>query len=253
MPNVISRGQTADTTRLDSEKSHGFEIGTKAQIFDNSLRAQLTAYSYKFKNLQTVSFDGTTVSYQFNNAAAATTKGVELQLDWQATPELRFASALTYNKARFKSFPTAQCYGLQAATPGSGCVKSAAFPSGVQDLSGARLPHASDWMGSLSFNYDKPVGDYHVVLYGDVNYQSKMNSSEINDPAGEVPGFAKVNAGIKFGPSEGPWEIAVFGRNLTNRLYFTTVNDKAGGLPGEVSANSSSRPREIWVETSVKF
>jgi outer membrane receptor protein involved in Fe transport len=244
MPNVISVGNSPDTTRLESEESDGFEIGAKGEFLGNTLRLQATAYTYDFDNLQSVSFDSATVSYVFSNAGKARTRGVELQADWAATSALTVNAAVAYNKARYEKYPDAQCY---AGQPAPACV------NGLQDLKGKRLPYASDWMGLVGFNYNHSLGDYRLVLYGSVSYRTKYNASQINIPDAEIDGYELIDAGVRFGPENGLWELALIGRNLSDEYHFTAVNDAAGGPPGQLASTAVSRPREYWVELSTRF
>jgi outer membrane receptor protein involved in Fe transport len=245
MPNVIGIGQTADTTKLLPEKSKGGEVGLKGEFFDHTLRVLSAVYTYDFTNLQTVAFNGQTVSYIFANAAGARTRGVELETDWRAMSELTLSGKFGYNKATFLSYPTAPCYGGQ--TVAQGCV------GGHQDIAGAPLPHSSLWSGNVGFDYDHAIGNYKLAFYGNVQFQSKFNTSEINIPRAEVSGFATYDAGFRFSPADGPWQASVYGRNLGNKFYFTTVNDAAGGSPGELSAPAQAGGREIWVEAKYNF
>jgi hypothetical protein len=89
------------------------------------------------------------------------------------------------------------------------------------------LHYASDWVGVLGFNYDQPVGKNHVVLYANVNYQTRYNVSEINIPTTDVAGYALINAGVPFGGPDGLWDVAVIGKNLTNQFHPTAVNDRS--------------------------
>ncbi|HUN58525.1 MAG TPA: TonB-dependent receptor [Candidatus Binataceae bacterium] len=245
MPSVISNGQTADTTKMLPEKSHGEELGVKGEFLDHTLRVLGDIYTYDFSDLQTVSFNGQTVSYIYANAAESRTRGVELETEWRALPELTLDAKVGYNKANFVSYATAQCYGGQ--TPAQGCV------GGEQNLSGAPLPHSSLVSGVAGFNYDHPVGNYHVVLYGNANYNTRFNASEINIPHAEEGGFGTYDAGVRTGPKAGPWEVALYGRNLGNKFWFTTVNDSAGGAPGDLSAPSIAGGREVWIEARYKY
>lgn len=245
MPNVISLGNTPDTTRLKPEKSKGYEVGFKGEFLDHRLRTLATLYTYDFDDLQTVSFDAAAVSYVFSNAAAARTRGAELQTDWLATSKLELNADLAYNQARYLSYANAQCYGGEAP---SQCV------AGVQNLSGVALPYASDWIGVVGGRFNQPIGENYVfTAFADINYQTRYNVSEVNIPAAEVPGYALYNVGFRFGRADGLWDVGLLGKNLSNRFYPTAVNDSAGGVPGQVDTTGVTRPREIWLKVSTSF
>jgi iron complex outermembrane receptor protein len=59
------------------EKSSGGEVGFKGLLLERTIQVTSAIYYYKFKDLQESEFDAATLSFSTQNAAAATTKGIE--------------------------------------------------------------------------------------------------------------------------------------------------------------------------------
>jgi iron complex outermembrane receptor protein len=78
----------------------GFEGGVKSRLFDGTVTANLSLYSYKIAGQQVTSLIG--VTQVVTNAATSRTKGIEGDLTWK-TPVagLNLRGGASYNKARY--------------------------------------------------------------------------------------------------------------------------------------------------------
>ena len=241
---VIAASVAADTLRFGAEKSKGAEIGYKAELFDHSLRLNVTAYRYSFKDLQVSVFDPVTISYRLRNAASARSEGVEGQLVWRATPELTLNAKAAYTHAFYRNFPGAQCYAGQTAA--QGCVAA------VQDLSGKPLLRAPKTSLDFGGDYAIPLGsDWTLDAASNANYNSSYVTDEAQNPLGKQNGFWKINASLKLSPDNGHYSISVIGRNLTNKYYLVYENDNA--VSPNVFTGYFNRPREIVVQAEYRF
>jgi iron complex outermembrane receptor protein len=245
-PAVLARNYTTASIEFNSEKAEGGEIGYKAELFDRTLRIELTGYYYTFSNLQLSSFENTTFSYFIKNAGEARTKGVEASAEWRATHELTLRSALAYNHARYVSFPTSACY--QQQTSAEGCVGGV-----TQDLAGKHLARAPDWVASVGATYDTRISRSLMLgLSADTRYSSSYFTDYVLSPIPKQDGFFLLNAAARLYTQDETWELSLIGRNLTNKLYITDVQDMPGGNPGSFGAQVE-RPREFLVQGKFRF
>jgi len=74
---VLSAAATGPGLTFEPETAEGGEIGVKSTLMDGMLRLNATAYYYKFDDIQISVFDSATTSFSVDNAASATTTGVE--------------------------------------------------------------------------------------------------------------------------------------------------------------------------------
>lgn len=231
--------------RFGSETAKGGEIGAKGSFLDGRLSINAAIYRYTFDGLQLSSFNAATTTFTIRNAASARTTGAEIETSFTVTPELSLRGSVGYNKARYLEFPTSSCYAGQSAA--QGCV------GGVQDLSGKSLTRAPDWTVLGGFSYDKPVGgDVAVGLSGDGYYTDEYFTQENQNPVSVQKGFWRFNASLRVHNVDDKWELALIGRNLTNKIYGLSSADKPLGGPGQIS-QQPSRPREIVLQGTVRF
>ena len=242
---LLLASSTADDLVIDSEVADGFEVGYKGDLFDRTLRLNLTAYSYDFDDLQLGTFNATTISFTIQNAAAARTQGVSASFDWLAADRLTVSGNLGYNRARYTRFMDAPCYAGQ--TVAAGCVDRR------QDLTGEQLVRAPDLNATLAANYVAPLWTgWEADFSASASYSSEYQTASDNDPGGMQDGFVRLNAAVNIGPEDGRFQISVIGRNLTDEYYLASTSARPLGGPNEY-IGVFNRPREVVVQVRYQF
>lgn len=230
---------------FDPEKSKGFEAGIKGELFNRSVRFDLTVYRYTFDDLQLTSFEPQLIAYFIRNAGKSRTTGIESSFAWQVTPELNLHGSASYNKAKYVEFPNAQCYAKIVGTP--------ACPNGFYDRSGQPLPRAPKYTFNLGGNYERELSaSIKGGVSGEAIYTDSFFTDEQGSPDGFVDDFWRLNASVYVGDIDDRWELALIGRNLTNEYYQLVSNDKTFGAPGEYGG-FTLRPREVVLQATVRF
>lgn len=241
---VLMPSYNINTLRFGHELSKGEEIGYKSELLNRSLRFELTAYRYNYSGLQ-VSAYVAPVNFFIVNAANARIQGVEGSLDWEPGGGLEFNGAFGYNRARYLSFPGAQCYGGQTAA--QGCVGK------VQDLAGKPLLRAPNVTFNLGGRYELPLWwSWAADLSLEGAYSGSYATEEDQDPLTNQGAFWRLNAAVRFHRSDNAWELAVIGRDLTNSYYIVEQNPKTFGGLHEYYAQMN-RPREVIVQVGYHF
>jgi iron complex outermembrane receptor protein len=132
----------------------------------------------------------------------------------------------------------------------------------VQNLTGATLPRAPKWNLSGGFNFETPVGSrLKLGVSGDVKYSSSYLTDSINSPEGQMPSFALVDASVRVGDENDKWQLALIGRNLTNRYVWVNSVDvpftgSGTGTAAGIRADTMAvvdRGREIMLMASYKY
>lgn len=253
---------TGRNLKFDQQTAKGFEAGLKARLFDRTLRVNMSLFDYNLRGLQVSATQGTTVIQ--TNAGKASTKGFELDSNWTTpVPGLQLRGALSYAKARYQTF-TFACYRGQSITQGcsTGPVNPANGAFTLQDLGGARVVRAPDWGASAGFNYETKMSGVKVGLSGDTNYSSGYFNNAFNAPLMWQPGYWLLDSNLRVGAPDDRWELALIGRNLTNKYYVARAAEQpvSGGLAGTAAANRQadvigavSRGREITLRATVRF
>jgi len=253
-----------DDLTFDPEKARGFEAGIKTTLLDRQLRLNLTAYTYKYSDLQVDFFNSPIFAFQ-TLTADARTKGVELEFEYApyAVDGLNLHGSINYNRARYTRFPGAPCYAGQSQAEGCNVAVTDATGTFIrQNLSGAPLSMAPKWTGNFGVSYDRPVGNgLKMGASADVRYSDSYLASAFGNPASKVHSYATLDASIRLGAENERWEVALVGKNLTNRFYVTGVVDgpSTGGASGGVLPAHADQlgfgalPRTVQLQLSTKF
>jgi iron complex outermembrane recepter protein len=267
----------AATPHFGDERARGGEVGVKTRLFDRQLSLNAAFYDYDYKGLQVGASITDPVSHlaiiQTINAAGANTKGVDLDFNYRPlqVEGLRVSGATNYNHARFTQFPNAQC--INGQTIGQGCDQVFNPGTGLftgQDLTGVPLPHASTWQFNGAIDYDLPVSDTQSVRAGlGAQYITRYLRTLGTDPTYYQPGYVKIDANLAYGPKNGRWEVALVGRNLTDRIISSSCTASKfgnGTLGGQITGGVTNGPagaselsciaepgRELWVRLSAKL
>jgi outer membrane receptor protein involved in Fe transport len=252
-----------DDLTFDPEKARGFEAGIKTTLFDRQLRLNLNAYTYKYKNLQVDFFNSPIFAFQ-TLTADARTKGVEAEFEYapRFLTGLNLHGSVNYNHARYTKFPFAPCYAGETPTEGCNLLPDATGTFSRQNLNGKPLSVAPAWTGALGASYDMPVGnDYTFGISADGRYSDHYLASGFGNPDSRQKSYISLDASIRFGRTDDRWQMAVIGKNLTNRFYVTGVVDGPStgggtGTPAGVHADQlgfATLPRTVQFQITTKF
>lgn len=248
VPAIVVIGTTGENLVFNDEKAKGGEIGYKARLLDRRLTFEATAYYYKFSGLQLTSFDPLSFSYRIQNAADAKQHGLEASASYQVADGFTISIAGAYNHLDYGKFTNSACWANQ--TPAQGCV------GGVQDLSGKKLHRAPRISSTVSFNYDTPIGgDLMLGLSGDGKYSGSYFTSETHSPSSKQREYVLLNAAVRVYRDDDSWELALIGRNLTNKRIIGFYQDRSNAVTSGVNEGFAygQRPREVAVQGTLRF
>jgi iron complex outermembrane receptor protein len=258
---------------FDPERAAGFEGGIKSTLLDNQLRLNLSLYSYLYKDLQIDFFNSTVFAFQ-TLTADARTKGAELEFEYapHAVPGLNLHGSVSYNKSRYTDFPAAPCYAGQRPAEGCNLILNPATGAyrpitGVevgqrQNLNGQATSVAPEWTGSVGVAYDGTIGSGLTFgVNADLRWSSSYVVSAFGNPDSRQGSYATLDAGVRIGGEDDRWQIALIGKNLTNKFYVSGVVDGpstgAGrGTAAGVHADQlgyGSVPRTVTLQLTTKF
>jgi iron complex outermembrane receptor protein len=241
---------TKDQLSFAPEKVKGAEVGFKAMLAGRTVRIEAVAYRYKYTGLQVSIFNPATFSVNIANAADARVQGVEVSGDWRATQQLTFNGSGSFNRARFLDFSRAPCYTGQ---PTSATVQDGFCTNGRQDLSGTPLVRAPNWTFSGGATFQTDVSsNWTMELNGDVNYSGGYYYQEDRAPGTRQSAFTRFNAGLRLFTADDRYEIALIGRNLTNKYYIESSQSKSFGAVTDFQA-ATPRTREVRIQLGYKF
>ncbi|MEJ7935384.1 TonB-dependent receptor [Sphingobium sp. AN558] len=255
----------------DPQKIKGFEGGVKALLLDGALRTNLSLFNYKVTGLQITAFNGAGVG-SIRNAGGVRTKGVEFDLNYRSPIEgLTLRGALSYNKANYLSYygpcwrGQSQAQGCNFRAVGNG-ISRPILPGEIgnnQDLAGRQLINAPEWSGNAGASYETPLGAaLKLGLSADITFAGGSPTDASLTPALFSPKRALIDATARIAEAKDSWEVALIGRNLTNKFYWAGGQQLGftGGASGTVAGGPAAdgyavlnRGREIMLRVTVAF
>lgn len=200
-------------TIADSETVLSWELGWKANYFDDRMRVNAAIFTYEVDDIQLSIIGGATNTNQVINADKADAVGAELDLEWLITDNLLVTLGYAYNDTEIKD-PN-----LFVAPCGSG--QCQAFQdrneNGQVPVDGLPLPRTPENNFNFTLRWGFPVGDVgEVYLFTDWTYWGENQMSLYFTP--EFVTDSQYEGGLRIGylNLEQDWEVAVFGRNITD-------------------------------------
>jgi iron complex outermembrane receptor protein len=185
---------------FDEENLYAYEIGVKSEMLDRRVRLNAAAFYYDYQDLQVFIYDTSgDVPVQIKlNAGSARIYGLEAELTVKPT-------------AQFEAF-------LSASTLNS---EYQDFADGLgNDFSGNTLINAPEFSMSAGLSWTQPIGDAgSLQAAASGSYQSKIYFTPANDNAYSESSVTMLNARLAWTPPGGKWEVALWGKNLTDERW----------------------------------
>ncbi|MPT47125.1 MAG: TonB-dependent receptor [Sphingobium sp.] len=234
---------TASASVFGPESVDAYEIGMKSQLFNRALSLNIALFRMDYKGLQETTFDAN-LSSDITNVAGARSQGVEVGAALRINDYVQMTADVAYLDATYKNYANGECTKLQTANG------SCAANGGIQDLSGKNRAYAPEWSGSVGFDMRIPNGSYEFRVNPVMNFSSSYFMTATSDPLLKQSRYQKYDLRLSYGPENGPWEIAVIGRNLTN---VATSSYRLGVPGGDGSVTALvERGRSVGVQFSIR-
>ncbi len=228
------------------EKILSFEAGFKAILADRRIRLNAAAFYYTVDDIQLSAVGGTTNLIQLINANKATGWGFEGDLEFLASENLTITAGFSYNDTEIKDSDLLLGFCATCTVTDPIVLDAGGTPRAVVD--GNPLPQAPKITANLTVDYRMPVGnDGEFFVFTDWSITGKFNlflyeSLEFSS-SGNFEGG--IRAGYAF--KGGAYEIAVFGRNITNE------SNVKGGIDFNNNTAYVNEPRVWGLEVAARF
>ncbi|MDX2475255.1 MAG: TonB-dependent receptor [Candidatus Krumholzibacteria bacterium] len=234
-----------EVTVGETEKILSYEIGTKANLGQKA-RANLSVFSYIMNDQQLTAVGGTSNFTRLLNAEETAGMGFELELEWLPTSAVLMTFGTGYNKTEIKD-PNL------GVAPGGAAGLTVLDPetspgSGIVSIDGNSLPNAPEWVFNVTLRAAKPAGNSgEVFLYTDWAYRSEVSFFLYEST--EFTEGSLVEGGLRVGYTtyDGIWELAAFGRNITDNL------SRTGGIDFNNLTGFVNEPRTFGMEVRRRF
>ncbi|MED5546924.1 MAG: TonB-dependent receptor [Pseudomonadota bacterium] len=220
-------GTSGGTLRMvDAETVDSFEAGVRAQLLDRLLTVNATAFYSKFKNFQSTVVeigDDNVARSVLSNAPGVITKGFELGLTLQPTPDLRLAGNISYAPTEYEDF-IAPCYSGQPVVDNAGIGECGALGGTGMNVDGFPSIHAPDTTLNITGAYTPLLTD-NLRLFANANYYYRSSTfGQAGNPNSRVDGYGLVNANLGVGNDDGSIKLSVYARNLFDKQFVARIH-----------------------------
>lgn len=262
-----SRSATALPYSFNPESSQNYELGAKTEWFENRLVLNLDVYRMLVHGYQQSTLLPTGTGFVINNAGNFRTQGVEMDLEAKPLDPLTINGALSFADSVITGGDTgAQCdtnypYAGSNPPPSSGPYTNASHTT--CNFDGLTLPYAPKWHWSLGARWEQQwmKSPFSWYLQGDVSAMSGQFEDPSLDPRAWQAGYALFDASVGIEPDSGRWRLDLWGKNLTDKHYFSTeaAQTQAANVSGGGTAAANGFigwpgiPRTFGIEGSYRF
>ncbi len=184
-----------------------YEIGWKADLFDNRARLNVAAFYYDYKDLQqaqTYVNDAGTITNQTINATSANVWGIEAEGETLLGDSGRLSVSLGYLDTEFDSF--------------TGVDDSLIVGTQSLDASGNRLTRAPDFTATVRLAplvWRAPFGGTFEPRL-QFHYESDVSLSILDRPFERQDSYTRTDLSLFYRSGNETWYAEVYGQNLEN-------------------------------------
>ena len=238
--------ESADLLTYKPDEVENYEVGFKGR-FGNLLRYTAAFFWDEWSNPQIGLLTPVNNYPVVFNGKKARSRGFELELSGKITDELSFMASYAYADAKLReSF----CIPTGTAIPDPDTGDAILAPCGIIGNKGDRLPGSAKNSANLGLFYSRPLqnGD-RIGLDLNAQYNGGILASlplvNLPNPP-KFPSYWIANAQISW--DHGPWQLALYGRNLFNERGILARNLRDSEVLGTLdNIESVTRPRSYGV------
>ncbi|MBN9143659.1 MULTISPECIES: TonB-dependent receptor [unclassified Novosphingobium] len=238
-----------DSNSVEPERITAFTLGAKTRLLDNKLTLNLEAFHWGLTGQQvslfTLDSQGATI-FPTYNAGKSTSKGVQVDLQYQPTRLTSLGAQVEYLDAVFNSLTYVQSLPVQ---PGFLCQTSGAAPQLRVDCSGQRPPQAPQWSLNLTADQTVELPSGAGITFG---WRAHFQSSTITGfnylPDDIQKAVWQHDLTATYKPEGGAWDLGVYVNNLTDAVIKSNATHAAN-----VQAYQLRPPRTFGARFNLHF
>lgn len=233
---TIGRFLGADIPRTyDQDEAWSYELGAKSQWLDQRLTANLSLYYIDWSDLQALALNPAIGLRYLQNVGDAYSKGLELEISYQANENLSLFVGGNVAEAELKD--------------------SFVVAAGVVTESGTKVPNTPEFTLTMGVDFDYPVtlfgNDLDLVVHADyqlIGEQPTAVESEPRDPRFFIADQYDI-FNFRAGLESERWDVSIYASNL----FDERVGLNRGGNPAFGLNEFVNRPRTVGAAVQFKF
>lgn len=228
---------------VKQESLLAYEVGFKAPFLNRRANISAAAFYYDYTDKQ---LKGRAPDPVFRDLDAlvqipkSEVKGAEIELNVRPVDGLSLFAGATYIHSRIKEYNAVPTFGADPL-----------------DFSGQAFPYSPKLTLIGDVQYDFPVGQSLEAFVGaSATYNSRTSAVLRNrttdtierDRLFDIKGYALIDLRAGISSPDDSWEVYAFGRNITNKYYWTNVLDNVSSI-----VRYTGRPRTYGIGVRYDF
>jgi iron complex outermembrane receptor protein len=224
----------------DEEKIFSTEIGLKSELLNRRLRLNLAGYRYQVDGQQIVAVGGEFNTATLLNADKSNGYGLEVDLDFAPSSRWLITLGASYNHTEIDD-PN-----LAVAPCGGGCTVLDPIVGGLARIDGNSLPHAPELIFNGIVDFRQPLASGLLMASLDWAYHDEK-SFFLYESREFVADSFELGARVGWTFAEATYEVALFGRNLTDEVIVQN------GIDFNNLTGMTNEPRQVGLEFVSRF
>jgi iron complex outermembrane receptor protein len=225
-------GATEPTSIIAPEILDAVEAGIKSTVFNGSvvLNAAVFYYDYQDQQVSTFSDQGGNPVAVLDNATSSEIWGIDIDINWAPTDQFYISGAIGYVDANYGDF----------------------FSPAAGQLSNNRIAFTPELEATLLARYEWNLSNGSVLsLQGDIQYTDDIFFQPTNVEYLHEDAYTLFNASLRYSLPGDKWSFTLFGKNLSDKEYFSSGYDLGPPLfPSQIKVGP---PRYIGVKIDYAF
>lgn len=228
----------------DEQEVTAYELGYKSLMLERTLRFNASLYYNQYDGLLATGFqdvEGTSVSF-FGNAGEIDALGLEVEIDWQATPELRLGVRGSLNDSTYGDFVLSNPFEEGGETING--------INNLFQLDGDQVQLSPDYNITFLISYDAELGGYgRIRPSASLQFSDSYRTNDLPFSFGEQDSYQKLDIGATWHSPDEMWNVRAFVQNVGDELILLrTVR-----FGGNVAAADYANPRTVGIKVGYNF
>ena len=228
-----------------SEKIMSYEAGFKIEAAGRRVRLNGAVFHYRVEDPQFTAVGGAGNLVQLVNADEGRAWGFEVEGAFRPAENFLLTAGVSYNDTEIRDDTLAvgicaQCTVLDPIVVIGGANRAL--------VDGNPFPNAPDWIVDFTARWALPVGNgREIFVFTDWAYQGRTNFFLYESREFVTDGQFEGGLRIGYGASDGRWEVALFGRNITDE------DNVRGGIDFNNNTGFVNEPRTIGISARFNY
>ncbi len=229
-------------TTAESETILSYEVGYKSDLSD-TFRFSAAAFIYDIDDMQLTAIGGGGNFTTLLNAKGGSGAGVEFEFDWLISESVILSAGFGYADTQIEDDTLSVSTGIGAKT-----VLDPLNADGNALIDGNPFQHAPEWTLNVELSYEKPLPSGNEVFFF-TDWKFKGDTNEFLYESAEYNTSSQFEGGLRVGYRnvEGDWEVALFGRNITDE------ENVIGGIDFSNTTSFVNEPAVWGIQASKNF